>query len=118
MAMITIPTPPTSALPTSSWLRPRTTAWPKPPAPTKAAMTTIESLGRLDGILGHLLDAEQRQPHCRGRRKDDRRDERRRAPEAQEHDHRDQVYERGHRLHDVERGTRHHLGYPRLGRQY
>src|ERR671916_67730 len=55
MAIITIPRPPMNALPTSSWLRPRTTVSPRPPDPTSAAMTTIERASMITWLTPAMI---------------------------------------------------------------
>src|SRR5829696_501968 len=70
----------------------------------------------LHRVLGHLLDAEHRQPHGRRHGEDDRRDQGRTCPDPQEHDDGNQVHESRHRLGDVEDGTNDRLDGLRFGR--
>ena len=57
---------------------------------------------QLPSVLGHLLDAEHRQPHGGRHGEDDRRDHGRACPDPQKHHDGNQVHEGRHRLGDVE----------------
>ena len=75
-----------------------------------------EGLAGLDRVLGHVPDAEAREPDRRRQREDDRGDHRRgRADAEQQHDG-DQIRERRDRLHRVQHGPQRAFEHRDVGR--
>src|SRR5829696_1244222 len=75
-----------------------------------------EGMCGLHRVLGHLLNAEHRQPHGGRHGEDDRRDQGWTCPDPQQHNGWNQVHEGRHRLRDVEDGTGGRLDCAHFGR--